>query len=189
MATPTLKPASATMEERTAELREKRAKIKEGGGKQRIQKQHEGGQAHRAGTHRQTGRSRQLPGDRSVRQASRHLLRHGRQRSARRRRGHRMRDHRWPPGPPGLPGFHGSGRRSRRSALRQNRRDDEAFHEDGKPVHLRERFRRRACAGRHRQPGGLRQRVLQQRHAFRDCAADFHHLRTLCRRRGLQSRR
>ena len=43
MATPTLKPASATMEERTAELREKRAKIKEGGGKQRIEKQHKAG--------------------------------------------------------------------------------------------------------------------------------------------------
>ena len=43
MATPTLKPASATMEERIAELREKRAKIKEGGGKQRIQKQHKAG--------------------------------------------------------------------------------------------------------------------------------------------------
>ncbi|MGA2369851.1 MAG: acyl-CoA carboxylase subunit beta [Candidatus Korobacteraceae bacterium] len=43
MATPTLRPASATMAERTAELREKRAKIKEGGGKQRIQKQHESG--------------------------------------------------------------------------------------------------------------------------------------------------
>ncbi len=43
MAAPTLKPASATMEERTAELREKRAKLKEGGGKQRILKQHEGG--------------------------------------------------------------------------------------------------------------------------------------------------
>ena len=43
MATPTLKPASATMEERTAELHEKRAKIKEGGGKQRIEKQHKAG--------------------------------------------------------------------------------------------------------------------------------------------------
>ncbi len=43
MATPTLKPASATMKERVAELREKRAKIKEGGGKQRIEKQHKSG--------------------------------------------------------------------------------------------------------------------------------------------------
>jgi len=43
MATSTLRPASASMAERVAELREKRAKIKEGGGKQRIQKQHEGG--------------------------------------------------------------------------------------------------------------------------------------------------
>src|SRR5580693_6423429 len=43
MATPTLKPANATMKERTAELREKRAKIKEGGGPQRIQKQHAAG--------------------------------------------------------------------------------------------------------------------------------------------------
>jgi methylmalonyl-CoA carboxyltransferase 12S subunit len=43
MATPTLKPANATMKERTAELREKRAKIKEGGGQQRIQKQHAAG--------------------------------------------------------------------------------------------------------------------------------------------------
>jgi methylmalonyl-CoA carboxyltransferase large subunit len=43
MPTRTLKPASATMKARTAELREKRAKIKEGGGKQRIQKQHQGG--------------------------------------------------------------------------------------------------------------------------------------------------
>ena len=43
MATPTLKPANATMKERTAELREKRAKIKEGGGQQRIQKQHASG--------------------------------------------------------------------------------------------------------------------------------------------------
>jgi methylmalonyl-CoA carboxyltransferase large subunit len=43
MATPTLKPPNATMKERTAELRAKQAKIKEGGGKQRIQKQHEAG--------------------------------------------------------------------------------------------------------------------------------------------------
>src|SRR5450631_3390711 len=43
MATPTLKPASATMKERTAELREKKAKIKWGGGKQRIEKQHKAG--------------------------------------------------------------------------------------------------------------------------------------------------
>ena len=43
MATSTLRPASASMSERVAELREKRAKIKEGGGKQRIQKQHESG--------------------------------------------------------------------------------------------------------------------------------------------------
>ncbi len=43
MATSTLRPASASMSERVAELREKRTKIKEGGGKQRIQKQHEGG--------------------------------------------------------------------------------------------------------------------------------------------------
>src|SRR6202521_3410170 len=43
MATPTLKPADATMKERTTELREKRAKIKEGGGPQRIQKQHAAG--------------------------------------------------------------------------------------------------------------------------------------------------
>ena len=43
MSTPALKPVSATMEARTAELREKRAKIKEGGGKRRIQKQHEAG--------------------------------------------------------------------------------------------------------------------------------------------------
>ncbi|MFZ0313632.1 MAG: carboxyl transferase domain-containing protein [Candidatus Korobacteraceae bacterium] len=43
MATPTLKPASATMAERLAELREKRATIEKGGGKKRIEKQHEGG--------------------------------------------------------------------------------------------------------------------------------------------------
>ncbi len=43
MRTTALKPASATMEERTAELREKKAKIKEGGGKQRIEKQHKAG--------------------------------------------------------------------------------------------------------------------------------------------------
>jgi methylmalonyl-CoA carboxyltransferase 12S subunit len=43
MAAPTLKPPSATMEERIGELRQKRAKTKEGGGKQRLQKQHEAG--------------------------------------------------------------------------------------------------------------------------------------------------
>ncbi|MFZ1135953.1 MAG: acyl-CoA carboxylase subunit beta [Candidatus Korobacteraceae bacterium] len=43
MPTTILKPASATMKERTAELREKKAKIKEGGGKQRIEKQHKAG--------------------------------------------------------------------------------------------------------------------------------------------------
>ena len=43
MATRALKPASATMNARNVELREKRAKIKEGGGKQRIQKQHAAG--------------------------------------------------------------------------------------------------------------------------------------------------
>jgi len=41
MATATPKPASATMTERIAELRGKRAKIEEGGGAKRIQKQHE----------------------------------------------------------------------------------------------------------------------------------------------------
>jgi len=43
MATSTVKPTSPTMEERIAELRQKRAKLREGGGKQRIQKQHEAG--------------------------------------------------------------------------------------------------------------------------------------------------
>ena len=43
MASRALKPASASMNARTAELREKRAKIKEGGGPQRIQKQHAAG--------------------------------------------------------------------------------------------------------------------------------------------------
>jgi methylmalonyl-CoA carboxyltransferase large subunit len=43
MATPILKPGNSTMKERTAELREKKAKIKEGGGKQRIEKQHKAG--------------------------------------------------------------------------------------------------------------------------------------------------
>src|SRR5271167_1736959 len=39
----TLKPPSPTMGERIGELREKREKIKQGGGKQRLQKQHEAG--------------------------------------------------------------------------------------------------------------------------------------------------
>ncbi len=43
MATPTLKPASANIAERLEELRAKRAKIKEGGGKQRIEKHHKSG--------------------------------------------------------------------------------------------------------------------------------------------------
>src|SRR5271167_1812605 len=43
MAAPTLKPANATMDERISELRKKRAKIEQGGGKQRLQKQHEAG--------------------------------------------------------------------------------------------------------------------------------------------------
>ena len=41
MATPTLKPASTTMAERISELTEKRKKLQQGGGKQRLQKQHE----------------------------------------------------------------------------------------------------------------------------------------------------
>src|ERR1017187_6284846 len=41
MATPTLKPASTTMAERISELSDKREKLKQGGGKQRLQKQHE----------------------------------------------------------------------------------------------------------------------------------------------------
>ncbi len=41
MATPTLKPAATTMAERISELSEKRQKLQQGGGKQRIQKQHE----------------------------------------------------------------------------------------------------------------------------------------------------
>jgi methylmalonyl-CoA carboxyltransferase large subunit len=43
MATPTLKPAGANMAERIDELRQKRAQIKEGGGKQRIEKHHKSG--------------------------------------------------------------------------------------------------------------------------------------------------
>ena len=43
MAIPTGKPASLTMDERLGELRQRRAKLKQGGGKQRIDKQHEGG--------------------------------------------------------------------------------------------------------------------------------------------------
>ncbi len=43
MATSTLKPASPTMETRIEELRTKKAKVQQGGGKQRIEKQHEGG--------------------------------------------------------------------------------------------------------------------------------------------------
>ncbi len=41
MATPTVKPANTTMAERISELNEKREKLQLGGGKQRIQKQHE----------------------------------------------------------------------------------------------------------------------------------------------------
>ncbi len=44
---------------------------------------------------------------------------------------------------------------------------------------------RGASSGRYRQPGRLRQRVLQQRHAVGHRAADFHYLRSLCRRRRL----
>ncbi len=36
MATPTLKPASTTMAERISELSEKREKLQQGGGKQRL---------------------------------------------------------------------------------------------------------------------------------------------------------
>src|ERR1022692_1379153 len=43
MATPTLKPASTTMAERISELSDKREKLKQGGGKQRLQKQHAAG--------------------------------------------------------------------------------------------------------------------------------------------------
>jgi methylmalonyl-CoA carboxyltransferase 12S subunit len=43
MATPTLKPASTTMAERISELNEKREKLQQGGGKQRLAKQHEMG--------------------------------------------------------------------------------------------------------------------------------------------------
>jgi len=91
VAAPTLKPASATMPERIAELRLKRAKIEEGGGKQRIQKHHQAGKL--------TARERidklvdppKLPGDWFIRQAPGHLLWHGRQGPSRRRSGHRMR--------------------------------------------------------------------------------------------------
>jgi methylmalonyl-CoA carboxyltransferase 12S subunit len=41
MATPTLKPASTTMAERISELSEKRGKLQQGGGKQRLAKQHQ----------------------------------------------------------------------------------------------------------------------------------------------------
>src|SRR5271169_3003469 len=43
MAAPTFKPVPTSMEERVSELREKRAKIEQGGGKQRLAKQHEAG--------------------------------------------------------------------------------------------------------------------------------------------------
>ena len=91
MATPTLKPASTTMTDRISELDEKREKLQLGGGKQRIQKQHELGKLTARERIAKLVGSRQLPGDRSLRETSRHLVWYGRQGTAGRRSGDRMR--------------------------------------------------------------------------------------------------
>ena len=69
----------------------------------------------------------------------------------------------------------------------QDRRHDAAVAQDGQPIHLHQRFRRGAGAGRNRQPRRLCARLLQQRHAVRYGSADLDYLWTLRRRRGLQS--
>ena len=127
MATPTLKPASANIAERLEELRAKRAKIKEGGGKQRIEKHHKSGKL--------TARERidKLVDGESFQEIglfAKHRATYF---------GMADKD---------LPADGVGRRRSRRSALRQNYRDDEALHEDGEPLHLCERFRWRPSAGR-----------------------------------------
>jgi methylmalonyl-CoA carboxyltransferase large subunit len=56
----------------------------------------------------------------------------------------------------GEPGLHRRGRRRGRGPQRQDRRDDEGLPQDRKPVRLRERLRRRAHPGGHRQSRRLR---------------------------------
>ena len=72
-----------TLNDHMGELRAKRARIQLGGGKERIDKQHAAGKLSARERIDETGRPRQLSGNRPFRRASLHLVRHGRERDAR----------------------------------------------------------------------------------------------------------
>ena len=138
-----------TMADKVADLRSKRAELELGGGKERIDKHHAAGKL--------TARERvaKLVDKGSFQeiglfaQPSRHLLRHGRQKTARRRRRHRMRHHRWPSRASCQSGLHRRRRRRRRNPQQQGRRNAEPVTQNRQPLHLHQRLRRRPRSGGH----------------------------------------
>ncbi|GAT83300.1 hypothetical protein STXM2123_4002 [Streptomyces sp. F-3] len=154
-----------------------------GGGKTARQ-----GQADRAGTHRAAAGRRLLRGTGRVRPAPLEQLRPGPHPPLRRRRGHRLRHRRRPPGGGVLPGLHRLRRRPGRGLRPEDRQGDGLRPENRLPRHRHQRLRRRPHPRRRRLPGRLRRDLPPQHPRLRRHPPDQPDHGPLRRRRGVLPR-
>ena len=130
------------------------------------------GQGDRARTHREALRRGLVRRARRAGPAPLDRLRPGEEPSLRRRRDHRLRHDRRPPGLRVLPGLHRLRRLPRRGVRREDHQGDGPRHEVRVPDHRHQRGRRRAHPGGRRLPRPVRRDLPPQRARQRRDPAD-----------------
>ena len=174
-----------TVAEKIKELREREAAVLGMGGEKRGGEAARRRQAHGPGASGPLFRPRDLPGNRYVRHPPLGQLRHGKGRDPGRRRHHRLRVGKRPPGLRLLPGLHRPGGLPGRDA----RQEDLQGHGPGPEGRRAPGGLQRLRRGPHPGGGGfafrLRADFLSQRHRLRRHSPDFGHHGTHRRRRGL----
>ena len=178
------------MEDLIKDLRVKKAELEQGGGADRLAKQRQDGKLTArdrvdalvdSGSFEEIGPLRPAPAD---------PLRHGRQGSSRRRRGHRRGLGRRPPGSSGQPGLHGPRAARRASSTRHKVADvmELALHTGSPFVFINDSGGARVQEGIDSLSGYGRV-FFTNVDAFRRGAADLADLWAVRRRRGLLARR
>ena len=145
-------------------------------------------QTHRARADRIARRSGLVHRVRRLRGPPHDGVRTRRARVSRRRRGHRTRPHRRPPGVPVLPGLHRSGRFAGGSLRRKDLQGDGPRRPHGIADDRNQRLGRRAHSRRRGQPRRLCRDLLAQRPSLGGDSADQLDRRSLRGRRGLFAR-
>ena len=142
-------------------------RLGQGGGEAARQGQDDGARAHREalrrGLVRRARRARPAPFGR---------VRPGEEPAVRRRRDHRLRHHRRPPGLRVLAGLHRLRRLAGRGVRREDHQGDGPRHQDRLPDHRHQRGRRRPHPGRRRLARSLRRDLQAQRARLRRDPAD-----------------